>query len=54
MKLTAPIDLLYLGESIALIALAPYLTHSAEHKGQEKKLEGERGSLSVASRNNGN
>ena len=31
MKLTAPIDLLYLGGSIALIALALYLTHSAEH-----------------------
>jgi len=56
MKLTAPIDLLYLGGSIALIALALYLTHSTEHKGQEKKLEGERerGLLSVASRNNGN
>ena len=31
MKLTSPIDLLYLGGSIALIALALYLTHSAEH-----------------------
>lgn len=31
MKLSAPIDLLYLGGSIALIALALYLTHSAEH-----------------------
>jgi len=31
MKLTAPIDLLYLGGSIALIALALYLTHAAEH-----------------------
>lgn len=35
MKLTAPIDLLYLGGSIALIALALYLTHGAEH-GAEK------------------
>lgn len=31
MKLQSPIDLLYLGGSIALIALALYLTHSAEH-----------------------
>ncbi|MBI3903163.1 MAG: YqhA family protein [Nitrosomonadales bacterium] len=33
MHLTTPIDLLYLGGAIALIALALYLTHSAEHKG---------------------
>jgi uncharacterized membrane protein YqhA len=32
MKITAPIDLLYLGGSIALIALALYLTHSSDHK----------------------
>ncbi|MDD5180148.1 MAG: YqhA family protein [Gallionellaceae bacterium] len=31
MKMSAPIDLLYLGGSIALVALALYLTHSAEH-----------------------
>lgn len=31
MKLESPIDLLYLGGSIALIALALYLTHSSEH-----------------------
>lgn len=31
MQLNAPIDLLYLGASIALIALALYLTHAAEH-----------------------
>lgn len=31
MKLDAPIDLLYLGGSVALIALALYLTHAAEH-----------------------
>jgi uncharacterized membrane protein YqhA len=30
MKLTTPIDLLYLGGSIALIALALYLSHAAE------------------------
>ena len=34
MKLTSPIDLIYLGGSIALIALALYLTHSAEHGGK--------------------
>ena len=42
MKLTAPIDLLYLGGSIALIALALYLTHGAEHganKGDEDVVE---------------
>lgn len=31
MKLESPIDLLYLGGAIALIALALYLTHGAEH-----------------------
>lgn len=31
MKVSAPLDLLYLGGSIALIALALYLTHSGEH-----------------------
>ena len=41
MKLSAPIDLLYLGGSIALIALALYLTHSAEHKGNEDDHEEE-------------
>jgi uncharacterized membrane protein YqhA len=30
MKLTAPIDLLYLGGSIALVGLALYLSHAAE------------------------
>jgi len=41
MKMTTPIDLLYLGGSIALIALALYLTHSAEHgaKAKEGELE---------------
>jgi len=42
MKLTAPIDLLYLGGSIALIALALYLTHSADHGAKtEHEEEGE-------------
>ena len=31
MQMSTPIDLLYLGGSIALIALALYLTHAAEH-----------------------
>lgn len=31
MKLATPLDLVYLGASIALIALALYLTHAAEH-----------------------
>jgi len=34
MKLSAPIDLLYLGGSIALIGLALYLTHAAESGGK--------------------
>ena len=36
MKLNAPIDLLYLGGSISLVALALYLTHSTDHKGSEE------------------
>ena len=35
MKLASPIDLLYLGGAIALIALALYLTHSSEHIGRD-------------------
>lgn len=31
MKLTTPLDLVYLGASIALIALALYFSHAAEH-----------------------
>ena len=31
MEMSEPIDLLYLGGSIALIALALYLTHAGEH-----------------------
>jgi uncharacterized membrane protein YqhA len=37
MKLTAPIDLVYMGGSIALIALALYLSHAAEHMAGEKE-----------------
>ena len=48
MKLTSPIDLLYLGGSIALIALALYLTHSKEHgdngeHGKESDPDGDAG-----------
>ncbi len=39
MKMSSPIDLLYLGGSIALIALALYLTHSAEHGAKPKSGE---------------
>ncbi len=39
MKVAAPIDLLYLGGAIALIALALYLTHGAEHTGSEEESE---------------
>jgi uncharacterized membrane protein YqhA len=31
MKLTAPLDLIYLGGSITLVALALYFSHAAEH-----------------------
>ena len=40
MKLTAPIDLLYMGGSIALIALALYLTHAAENGASEHAADG--------------
>lgn len=43
MKLTAPIDLLYLGASIALIALALYLTHAPEHGAKPGEGEPEEG-----------
>ena len=36
MKMEEPLDLLYLGGSIALIALALYLTHVAEHGNREE------------------
>ena len=35
MKLSAPIDLLYLGGSIALIGLALYLSHAVVAGGKE-------------------
>ncbi len=42
MKMTTPLDLVYLGASIALIALALYLTHASEHGGgAEAEAEGE-------------
>lgn len=41
MKLTAPIDLLYLGGAIALIGLALYLTHAAESGGHEAVVHAE-------------
>ncbi len=45
MKLSTPLDLVYLGGSIALISLALYLTHASEHEssqdsgGEENKSE---------------
>jgi uncharacterized membrane protein YqhA len=39
MQLTQPLDLLYLGGSIALIGLALYLTHASESHGSEKPGE---------------
>ncbi len=39
MKLSSPIDLLYLGGAIALIALALYLTHGPEKKGHDEGEE---------------
>lgn len=36
LKIESPLDLLYLGGSIALIGLALYLTHAAEGHGEEK------------------
>ena len=41
MKLSAPIDLLYLGGSIALIGLALYLSHAAEAGGKGHGSEDE-------------
>ena len=45
MKLAAPIDLLYLGGSIALIALALYLTHTPEHGFKSGEAEPEEGAI---------
>jgi uncharacterized membrane protein YqhA len=41
MKLATPLDLVYMGASIALIALALYFSHAAEHgaKGHEEEHE---------------
>lgn len=36
MKLSTPLDLVYLGGSIALISLALYLTHASEHDSGQK------------------
>ena len=41
MKMSTPIDLLYLGGSIALIALALYLAHAAEHSAKLRQSESE-------------
>jgi len=45
MKMSTPLDLVYLGASISLISLALYLTHASEHSskeegaGEEKAIE---------------
>ena len=43
MKMTTPVDLLYLGGSIALVALALYLTHSSDHGAKPQAGEPEEG-----------
>jgi len=43
LKIDSPLDLLYLGGSIALIGLALYLTHAAEGHGAEKGDESPHG-----------
>jgi len=42
MKLSTPLDLVYLGASIALIALALYLTHVSEHGANPEPAKEER------------
>ncbi len=42
MKLSVPLDLVYLGASIALIALALYLTHASEHGISKESADGEK------------
>ena len=42
MKLSAPLDLVYLGASIALIALALYLTHASEQGVSERMADDEK------------
>jgi len=44
MKLSTPLDLVYLGASIALIALALYLTHFSEHGANSEPAKEERAS----------
>jgi uncharacterized membrane protein YqhA len=41
MDMKTPLDLLYLGGSIALIGLALYFTHAAEGHGEEKAKDGD-------------
>jgi len=42
MKLSTPLDLVYLGASIALISLALYLTHASEHGVSEGTADNEK------------
>ncbi|MFZ2542454.1 MAG: YqhA family protein [Gallionella sp.] len=44
MKLSAPLDLVYFGASIALIALALFLTHASEHGTSQGAAEEEKSS----------
>ena len=39
MKLTSPLDLVYLAASIALIALALYLSHAADQHADKEEIE---------------
>lgn len=48
MEMTSPIDLLYMGGAVALVALALYLTHSSEHGAKpDESGEGGEGSGSA-------
>ena len=42
MKMSTPLDLVYLGASIALISLALYLTHASEHGLGQGSVDGEK------------
>lgn len=42
MQMSTPIDLLYLGGSVALIALALYLSHAADHDSKTNEDTSER------------
>jgi len=44
MKLNTPLDLVYLGASIALVALALYLTHASEHGVSPEPVDTEKAS----------